>query len=431
VANPDQEDVVAEHAQYDVVIVGASIAGCAAATLYGRRGLRVALIERHANPATFKRVCTHFIQPSATPTIQRLGLDRTIEAAGGLRNGVEAWTRWGWIRPPTVDIGGSPPVPAYGYNIRREKLDPMVRTMAADTPGVDLMFGLSVDRLLLSGGRFCGVRAVTTDRRPIQITGTLVVGADGRSSRVAELADVKTAVKPNNRFAYWAYYKDLPLSSGSNSQVWIREPDFAYTFPNDDHLTIALYAPTKDKLPAWRTDLHASFLRAFDGLPGAPSLREAEQVGDLLGMVDLTNISRETTRPGLALIGDAAIASDPIWGVGCGWAFQSAEWLVASTAAAVGNNADVDGALERYRKRHHAALAGHHFIISDFSSGRPLNPIEKLFMSAATRDAKVAAHFGAFGARQIGVRAFLSPKAIAYASWVNLSAGRRKPAQAA
>jgi flavin-dependent dehydrogenase len=30
---------------YDVIIVGASLAGCAAAILYGRSGLKVALID--------------------------------------------------------------------------------------------------------------------------------------------------------------------------------------------------------------------------------------------------------------------------------------------------------------------------------------------------------------------------------------------------
>ena len=41
----------------------------------------------------------------------------------------------------------------------------------------------------------------------------------------------------------------------------------------------------------------------------------------------MTNRMRTTTAPGLALIGDAALATDPLFGVGCGWAFQSAEWL--------------------------------------------------------------------------------------------------------
>ena len=59
--------------EYDVAIVGASIAGCTAAILFARNDARVALIERDPNPAAYKKICTHFIQPSATPTIERLG----------------------------------------------------------------------------------------------------------------------------------------------------------------------------------------------------------------------------------------------------------------------------------------------------------------------------------------------------------------------
>jgi flavin-dependent dehydrogenase len=40
--------------QYDVPIVGASIAGCAAATFFARAGARVALIERDRDPAGSK-----------------------------------------------------------------------------------------------------------------------------------------------------------------------------------------------------------------------------------------------------------------------------------------------------------------------------------------------------------------------------------------
>ncbi len=57
--------------QYNVAIVGASIAGCTAAILFARNGARVALIEREGDPAAYKKICTHYIQPSATPTIER------------------------------------------------------------------------------------------------------------------------------------------------------------------------------------------------------------------------------------------------------------------------------------------------------------------------------------------------------------------------
>ncbi len=78
---------------YDVAVVGASIGGCTVAALLGRAGARVALLERRSDTASYKTICTHFIQPSATPTIERLGLAERIEAAGGIRNGVEAWAR--------------------------------------------------------------------------------------------------------------------------------------------------------------------------------------------------------------------------------------------------------------------------------------------------------------------------------------------------
>lgn len=52
---------------YDAVIVGASLAGCAAAIGLGRAGARVALVERQPDLAAFKRICSHQIQASATP----------------------------------------------------------------------------------------------------------------------------------------------------------------------------------------------------------------------------------------------------------------------------------------------------------------------------------------------------------------------------
>ena len=81
---------------HDVAVVGASIAGCTAAILFARRGLSVALLERETDPAAYKKICTHYIQPSAAPTLDRLGLIAPIESAGGVPNQLtDLWTRWG------------------------------------------------------------------------------------------------------------------------------------------------------------------------------------------------------------------------------------------------------------------------------------------------------------------------------------------------
>ena len=44
----------------DVAIVGASVAGCTAAILFARAGVKVTLLERNSDPLVYKRVCTAF-----------------------------------------------------------------------------------------------------------------------------------------------------------------------------------------------------------------------------------------------------------------------------------------------------------------------------------------------------------------------------------
>jgi flavin-dependent dehydrogenase len=329
---------------YDVAIVGASIAGCTAATLFARQGLRVALIERHADLDAYKVLCTHFIQPSATPTIQRLGIAAALEAAGAVRNGLQFWTRWGWVH---ASIGEQSGRPTYGYNVRRQTLDPILRRTAIDMPGVEFMPGQTAKRLLAADGRIAAVEIEGRDGQAHMIAARLVVGADGRNSQIAELANVPTRVLPNQRFGYAIHYRDLPLASGSDAQMWLLDPDVAYAFPNDDGVTVLACFITKDKLPAFKADLRGSFERFFEKLPHTPHIAGAEPVSKIMGALDLPNIARRAAQPGLALVGDAALASDPLWGTGCGCAFQSAEWLVEQTAAALREGGDVDRALGR------------------------------------------------------------------------------------
>ena len=99
------------------------------------------------------------------------------------------------------------------------------------------------------------------------------------------------------------------------------------------------------------------------------------------------------------------MSADPVWGVGCGWPFQSGEWLAAELAPAFNTvsctDADLDAGIERYRKRHRRALLGHFLITSDYSTGRRFNPMERLLFAAAARDGRCADGFAAFGGRSV------------------------------
>jgi menaquinone-9 beta-reductase len=409
---------------HDVVIVGAGIAGSTAARLCAQKGLRVALVDRRSDVGDYKRMCTHFIQPSATPVIERLGLAPLIEQAGGVRNSLEIWTRWGWIRVPEPEDGGTAP---YGYSIRRQTLDPMLRALASGTTGVELMLGKSAARLISQNGRFSGVVVKGRDGSEEELSGNLVVAADGRGSEIGDLAGVRARIKPNNRFTYFAYYRDLELTSGETGQLWLLEPNTAIAYPNDDEVTLVACFVERKSLPEFKRDPEGSFVRLIEALPGGPKIADAERVSPLLGKLEMPNSSRRVAVPGLAFVGDAAMTADPLWAVGCGWAFQSAAWLVdCTTAALVSGKEDIDRALARYRRKHRSELFGFYLQSSNFSTARKLLPHERLILSSAAKDPLMARRFTAFGEGLIGLRELLSPGSLGRAVRVALSDREKK-----
>jgi 2-polyprenyl-6-methoxyphenol hydroxylase-like FAD-dependent oxidoreductase len=381
---------------YDAVIVGGSLAGCAAAIMLGREGARVAVLEKSPDPAVFKQICSHFIQASAVPTIERLDLLEPMMEAGAVRSRFRAHVPWGWVEAP-------PERAALSINLRRQRLDPMVREMAASTPGVDLLQGLTVGELRRAGGEVSGVVAHDRDGTPQVFEAPLTIGADGRDSTIAKISGVKVKTYPHGRFAYGGYFDGVELKGAPDASVWLMDPDWVAAFPTDEGLTFIAAMPTKERLPEFKADPETALVDYFEAAPETPSLRGARlDERGVLGKIDMTNRMRTPTAPGLALIGDAALATDPLFGVGCGWAFQSAEWLADAVAPALRGEEALATGLRRYRRKHTRHLRGHAWIIHDYATGRKLQLQERLLFSGAARDPRTAAIFDAFGTRQIG-----------------------------
>ncbi len=399
----DAKPIMSGASDYDAVVVGASLAGCTTALLLGRAGARVALVEQRESADAFKRICGHFIQSSAVPTLERAELLDAMIGAGAVRSRLWLWTRWGLIAPPPEEV--IPP----SVNLRRERLDPLVRAIAADQPGVELMLGRAVTALRWDGGRACGVETRDRAGRIRRIDATLVVGADGRSSKVAGLAKLPGHVSPHGRFSYAAYYEGPPPRHGLDGRIWMTDPDWAAAFPTDGGLTMYGCMPTKKRLPEFRRDLDAALTSLIAGLPDPPPIRESRRVSPILGKIEMPNVQRGPVAPGLALVGDAALATDPLWGVGCGWAFQSAEWLAESVAGALAGDEPLPSALRRYRRRFRRHLQGHALMIRDYATGRRFTPVERALFSAAVVDPRVSERLARFGTRNAGPATLLSP----------------------
>lgn len=394
--------------EYDVIVVGASIAGCSSAMLYGRAGLRVALVERNRSPDSYKAMCGHFILGGAHATLQRLGiwdhmLERGAEAAR-----TTVWTRAGWVR--AADTGEVPPV----ISLRRKKLDPLLRELAIATPGVDLFMGHSVTGLVELDGRITGVRAATEGGER-ELTGRLVVAADGHRSPVARLAGVPENVAPNQRFLWWAYYCDVDDRPVGIARVWVSEPDVAVVVPAGDGLTLVGAFPSKARLAEFATDRASAIERIVMALPDAPDLKRAVRVSKVIGTNDYAFVRRDPTpRPGLALIGDAAMTSDPVPAVGCSWAFRTAEWLADATAPALVSGTDLRTAMRAYRRRRRVAERYDRLARQD-ARALPPNPVQRAIFDAAPHDAEIGRRFALFGNRAAPASVLINPRTAARA----------------
>ncbi len=397
--------------EHDAIVVGASLAGCTAAVFLARAGARVALVEKHADPAAFKRVCGHYLQPGAVPVLERLGVLDEVQVAGAQRGRARVWTRYGWIGD------GLPDAARESLNLRREVLDPIVRGTAAETPGVTLLAGQTVTaaRAGAAGARVT-VRTRADGER--ELRGRLLVGADGRGSKVAGMLGVRTRRSRNDRFAYWGYFEGPGLDTGASVHIWFLEPDVGIVTPTDSGLTTYVAFPVAGRAAAFKADPEGELRRFIAALPDAPPIESCRRVGPMVGKLDFANEWRRAAGDGWALVGDAALAADPVGAIGCGWALQSGEWLAEAVAPALVEGGSLPAALRRYRRRHRRELLGHSLMAADGAKAGSMSPVQRLLFSAAQDDPVTGDRLELFAARLIRPRALLSPRALGRAALV-------------
>lgn len=176
----------------------------------------------------------------------------------------------------------------------------------------------------------------------------------------------------------------------------MHEPAIAYAMPNDDGVTVLACMPTKPTCQASRLTAKPHCWRRCAVCRAVRSWMTPPRVSKIIGTTDYPLIFRPAVPlPGLALIGDAALTSDPSQGVGCGWAFQTAEWLADAVAPALLAGGQPGPALRRYEHRR-KALRGHRSTIEQEAKPGPPTTLDRLMLTAAVHDPRMAAHTNAF-----------------------------------
>ncbi len=317
---------------YDVVVVGARVAGASTAMLLARAGLRVALLDRGRYGTD--TLSTHGLMRAGVLQLSRWGLLSRIAGTGTPPVPVVTF-HYGEDDPVRVSIRPSPGVDAL-YAPRRYLLDQVLVDAAADA-GVQVLHETRVtDVLRDSSGRVSGVRVRDgSDTR--DLTAGFVIGADGIASTVAR--EVDATVLKQGRWAtavQYAYYRD----AAELGYEWAYANGAAAgIIPTNDGLSCVFVGTTPERMRALRSvrtprdTFDAVFNLAAPRLVGRleGATRETRQQG----WAGIQGFVRRSAGPGWALVGDAAYFKDPISAHGITDALRDAELLAAAVVEAM------------------------------------------------------------------------------------------------
>lgn len=334
---------------YDVIVVGARVAGAATAMLMARAGLRVLVVDRASFPSD--TLSTHQVHTPGMAHLARWGLLGPIAAASPATASIR------------VDVGGvafTGRVPRVGeistmHSPRRTLLDSVVLDEARRS-GAEVRERFAVKELIWSDGRVVGVRGHDTGRRLVAEGASLVVGADGKHSFVARAAGAPIRRQgPPMTFASYSYWCGVPASG----EIYHGPGYVAAAFPTNDDLTMVYLGGPAAEFDAFRSDVERRYLA---GLDRCGDLGERVRAGTRAERIrttpDLPNTVRVPYGPGWALVGDAGLVMDPISAQGISNAFADAELLAAAVTEGLGGATALSDALAAYEQRRDRRVMG-------------------------------------------------------------------------
>jgi 2-polyprenyl-6-methoxyphenol hydroxylase-like FAD-dependent oxidoreductase len=301
-------------------IAGGGPAGMMLGYLLARAGVDVVVLEKHADFLRDFRGDT--IHPSTLEVMHELGLldaflklpHQEVSEIGGIV-GDEMVTFADFSHLPTR-CGFIAFIPQWDF------LD-FLADQGKRYPTFKLMMQAEVDDLLWEGDRVAGLKAKLPDRT-LEISAGLVVGADGRHSKVRDLAGLEVEDLGAPMDVLWLRLSKRP-GDGSQTLGRIQAGRLFVMLDRGDYWQCAFAIP-KGGFEA----LRAKGIEAFRNEIVALNPALADRVKEIASWDDVKLLTvrvdrlKRWYRPGLLCIGDAAHAMSPVGGVGINLAVQDA-----------------------------------------------------------------------------------------------------------
>lgn len=334
--------------EYDAIVIGARVAGSSLTLLLGKLGWRVLLVDRDQFPSG--TVSTHVIMSGPGSALERLGVRAATEASGvrrmrRARTHVQDCVLEG---PITLNNPGS-----YTICPRREWLDQVLIDQALRQPTVTFREGTVVEGLLWDGDTVTGVTLRSRTGRRVQHRARVVIGADGKYSRMAQwVGAARYHELAPQRPIYYAYYAGVrPRDEPCLELFFDDRGQVAFAVPMEPGSDCLILEVLPEEFAAFRADPAARLEAGLRRLPGMASRMEgARREGPVHGIRGVENYFRVPAGPGWALTGDAAYCKDPITGLGIGDAFTQA-FLLSEALQAVAVGGAWDATMRAYQER--------------------------------------------------------------------------------
>jgi flavin-dependent dehydrogenase len=354
---------------YDVIVVGARCGGSPTAMLLARGGHRALLLDKATFPSD--TMSTHLAHPPAVAALERWGILERLETTN-----CPPITRYSFDFGP-VTIAGTPR-PANGtakaYCPRRIVLDALL-VEAAAAAGAELREAFTVEEIVVEDGRVTGIRGHAKGGATVTERARVVVGADGKNSRVAKAVQAERYHEvPALAPAYYAYWSGLP-ADGFDTYIRAESNRGWAAIPTHDDLTCVVQAWPQSDFAANRKDVESAYLKGFEAAPEfAERMRGATRETRFVGAGDLPGFFNKPYGPGWALVGDAGYHKHPITAFGITDAFRDAEALASGLDDVFAERRSYDDAMADYqRARDEEALPIYEFT-ADFAKIEPPPP---------------------------------------------------------
>jgi flavin-dependent dehydrogenase len=328
---------------FDAIVVGARCAGSPTGMLLARKGYEVLVVDRATFPSDV--LSTAAFAGDAAERMHRWGLLDRLLATGVTQcePGLVIWTDG-----ERFDFGLPGTFPSIAP--RRTYLDKIL-VDAAREAGAEVREGFSVQEILFDGDRVVGVRGVHKGEEVTEHA-KVVIGADGKNSRVAKAVGVEDYnVLPMRNCGYYSYYSGITDSTRMEFHG-VTGGYAAAVFPTNDGQVCLMAGWPIDQWERVKKDPEASMEEAWAQIPELQErLKDKKRENRIMGWSGYTSYYRKPYGPGWALVGDAGYLKDPTLGQGINDCFRDAEYLAEALDAGWSGRQDMEAALAEYQKK--------------------------------------------------------------------------------